>query len=210
MSTGDLHNNFERLRSEAKSTRYTHALSFEKISTGDAKYFLPLLDHALVHYRSPPCSHLQPFFSNNLTAPLQPPRQRGRLARGLRAHDCQVASAFPFPTENQFNSSSSATRASSNWHSKHAVSYPPRPQLIIHRPIHYRQVLGCTPLLKTDQFLAPGFAERKIMYAFAPIYPPSSRPLFTGIWRGCDKLSLTPHSASSSTCCALRASVTLS
>lgn len=53
MSTGDLHNNFERLRSEAKATRYPHALSFEKISTGDAKFLLPLLDHALVHYRSP-------------------------------------------------------------------------------------------------------------------------------------------------------------
>jgi hypothetical protein len=53
MATGDLHNNFERLRSEAKATRYPHALTFEKISTGDAKFLLPLLDHALVHYRSP-------------------------------------------------------------------------------------------------------------------------------------------------------------
>ncbi len=86
MATGDLHNNFERLRSEAKATRYPHALSFEKISSGDAKFLLPLLDHALVHYRSP-------LLCSNTTAnPLPFPRSRPVSEAALRA-GCELMTA---------------------------------------------------------------------------------------------------------------------
>jgi hypothetical protein len=113
MSTGDLHNNFERLRSEAKSTRYPHTLSFEKISTGEAKFLLPLLDHALVHYSRPVSE------------------------AALRA-GCELMTA----SDARFVDL--AFKAC-------------------------RLVLGCTPLLKPDQFLSPGFAERKIMCASNPL-----------------------------------------